>query len=229
MESIVSCRDVTKVYREDGIQVTAVDEVDLAVTPGEFVSLSGPSGSGKTTLLNLIGGLDSPTRGDIAVAGRRVDHQKKAALAELRLRQIGFVFQAYNLIPVLSALENIEFVLQLQGAGRKERRKKATSMLEQVGLEGMGDRRPAKLSGGQQQRVAVARAIVSDPSVVLADEPTANLDSATAFSLMDLFARLNETQGTTFIMTSHDPRMIERTRRNVELRDGKVARDEAVR
>jgi putative ABC transport system ATP-binding protein len=229
MESIVSCRDVTKVYREDGIQVTAVDEVDLAVTPGEFVSLSGPSGSGKTTLLNLIGGLDSPTRGDIAVAGRRVDHQKKAALAELRLRQIGFVFQAYNLIPVLSALENIEFVLQLQGAGRKERRKKATSMLEQVGLEGMGDRRPAKLSGGQQQRVAVARAIVSDPSVVLADEPTANLDSATAFSLMDLFARLNEEKGTTFIMTSHDPRMIERTRRNVELRDGKVARDEAVR
>ena len=229
MESIVSCRDVTKVYREDGIQVTAVDEVDLAVTPGEFVSLSGPSGSGKTTLLNLIGGLDSPTRGDIAVAGRRVDHQKKAALAELRLRQIGFVFQAYNLIPVLSALENIEFVLQLQGAGRKERRKKATSMLEQVGLEGMGDRRPAKLSGGQQQRVAVARAIVSDPSVVLADEPTANLDSATAFSLMDLFARLNEEKGTTFIMTSHDPRMIERTRRNVELRDGKVARDETVR
>ncbi len=228
MESIVTCRDVTKVYREDGLQVTAVDDVDLAVAPGEFVSLSGPSGSGKTTLLNLIGGLDSPTRGDIAVAGRRVDHQKKAVLADLRLNQIGFVFQAYNLIPVLTALENIEFVLQLQGVDRGKRRKKAKAMLEQVGLEGMGGRRPAKLSGGQQQRVAVARAIVSNPSVVLADEPTANLDSATAFGLMDLFTRLNEEKGTTFIMTSHDPRMIERTRRNVELRDGKVARDESV-
>lgn len=229
MEPIVACSDVTKIYREDGIQVTAVNRVDLKVEPGEFISLSGPSGSGKTTLLNLIGGLDSPTSGGISVAGRRVDRQKRKTLADLRLHEIGFVFQAYNLVPVLTALENIEFVLQLQGVGRSERRKKARSMLREVGLEGLGGRRPAKLSGGQQQRVAVARAIVSNPSVVLADEPTANLDSATAFGLMDLFAGLNESQGTTFIMTSHDPRMIGRTRRNVELRDGKVVRDEAIR
>jgi putative ABC transport system ATP-binding protein len=229
MEPIVACSDVTKIYREDGIQVTAVNRVDLKVEPGEFISLSGPSGSGKTTLLNLIGGLDSPTSGGISVAGRRVDRQKRKTLADLRLHEIGFVFQAYNLVPVLTALENIEFVLQLQGVGRSERRKKAQSMLREVGLEGLGGRRPAKLSGGQQQRVAVARAIVSNPSVVLADEPTANLDSATAFGLMDLFAGLNESQGTTFIMTSHDPRMIGRTRRNVELRDGKVVRDEAIR
>ena len=174
MARIVECKKVCKNYGEGRLQVRAVRDLDLVVEEGEFLSLSGPSGSGKTTLLNLIGGLDRLSSGEITVAGRRIDALSKTELADLRLRKIGFVFQAYNLIPVLSAYENVEFIMQLQGVAAEERRRQASAILDEVGLGGLGDRRPGELSGGQQQRVAVARAIVSQPAIVLADEPTAN-------------------------------------------------------
>jgi putative ABC transport system ATP-binding protein len=208
------------------LAVRAVRELDLVVTEGEFVSLSGPSGSGKTTLLNLIGGLDRVTSGEITVAGRRIDALGSTELADMRLREIGFVFQAYNLIPVLSAYENVEFIMQLQGVAREERRSRAREILDEVGLAGLGERRPAELSGGQQQRVAVARAIVSRPSIVLADEPTANLDSATAHELLQIMQRLNASHGTTFIVATHDPQVIQFTRRRIRMRDGQIQQDE---
>jgi putative ABC transport system ATP-binding protein len=223
---IVSCRTVCKTYGEGDLQVHAVSDLDLSVEEGEFVSLSGPSGSGKTTLLNLIGGLDRATSGEIAVAGRRIDDLSKTQLADLRLHQIGFVFQAYNLIPVLNAYENVEFIMQLQGVSRSEMRRRADAILTEVGLAGLGERRPAELSGGQQQRVAVARAIVSRPGIVLADEPTANLDSATALELLGIMQELNASHGTTFIVATHDPQVIEFTRRRIRMRDGRIQRDE---
>lgn len=225
MTTIVHCNAATKTYGEGKVEVHAVQAVTLEVTRGEFVSLSGPSGSGKTTLLNLIGGLDRPTSGEITVDGSRVDQLNKAELAELRLHKIGFVFQAYNLIPVLSALENIEFIMQLQGVSAQERRKQSTSILNEVGLEGLGDRRPAELSGGQQQRVAVARAIVSEPTIVLADEPTANLDSATAEGLLHLMETLNRHKEITFIVATHDQRVIDLTRRRIKMIDGGIDAD----
>jgi putative ABC transport system ATP-binding protein len=225
MTVTVSCKSVTKTYGEGSLAVHAVRDLDLTVAEGEFVSLSGPSGSGKTTLLNLIGGLDRPTAGEIEVAGRRIDTMSKSQLAELRLREIGFVFQAYNLIPVLSAYENVEFILQLQGVSRDERRDRAREMLSEVGLAGLGERRPAELSGGQQQRVAVARAIVSRPAIVLADEPTANLDSATALELLKIMERLNASYRTTFIVATHDPQVIAFTRRRIVMRDGRIQDD----
>jgi putative ABC transport system ATP-binding protein len=223
---IVGCARVSKTYGEGALAVRAVRELDLIVTEGEFVSLSGPSGSGKTTLLNLIGGLDRVTSGEITVAGRRIDALGNTELADMRLREIGFVFQAYNLIPVLSAYENVEFIMQLQGVAREERRSRAREILDEVGLAGLGERRPAELSGGQQQRVAVARAIVSRPSIVLADEPTANLDSATAHELLQIMQRLNASHGTTFIVATHDPQVIQFTRRRIRMRDGQIQRDE---
>lgn len=223
---IVSCRELVKLYQAGDMEVRALNGVDLDIFPGEFATLAGPSGSGKTTLLNMIGGLDHPSAGSVTVDGEDLGGLDKASLAELRLHKIGFVFQAYNLIPVLSAAENIEFVLQLLGVDPKERRARAKAALGEVGLEGMEDRRPAQLSGGQQQRVAVARALVARPAIVLADEPTANLDSATTDELIALMARLNETSGITFLIGTHDERVIARSRRHIVMIDGHISSDE---
>jgi putative ABC transport system ATP-binding protein len=225
MEPTVVCRSVSKVYRQNTLAVQALSDIDLEIPRLDFVCLSGPSGSGKSTLLNLIGGLDAPTTGEITVAGRRVDHLARGALAELRLRQIGFVFQAYNLIPVLSARENVEFVMQLQGVSTAQRREKTDAILKEVGLEGLENRRPGELSGGQQQRVAVARAIVSQPSLVLADEPTANLDSKTAENLMQLLRHMNTEHGITFIFSTHDKLVMDFSKRLITLRDGRIVED----
>jgi putative ABC transport system ATP-binding protein len=201
--------------------------VDLEIPRGQFVTLAGPSGSGKTTLLNLVGGLDQPSAGAITLAGRRLDRLSPAELADLRLQSVGFVFQAYNLIPVLTARENVEFVMELQGVSGGRRHALSREILGEVGLDGMADRRPAELSGGQQQRVAVARAIVSRPAVVLADEPTANLDSQTARELVELMRALNEKHGTTFLISTHDPMVMELAPRRIGLRDGRIVDDRA--
>ena len=226
MEPIVTCRGLSKRYGEGETAVHALRDVDLEIREGEFLSLSGPSGSGKTTLLNHLGGLDLPTSGEVAVCGRRLADLDRGELADLRLQRIGFVFQAYNLIPVLSAYENVEFILQLQGVKAAERRRRAREMLAEVGLDGLGERRPGELSGGQQQRVAIARAIASAPAIVLADEPSANLDSAATDGLLELMSRLNQSRGMTFCVASHDPRVIEHTRRRVRMRDGRIEADE---
>lgn len=225
MSTMVQCKSVSKTYGEGELAVHAVNKIDLTVKKGEFISLSGPSGSGKTTLLNLIGGLDSLSAGDIFVDDQHINKLEKSQLADMRLNHIGFVFQAYNLIPVLSAYENIEFIMQLQGVHAGERRGKSHDILLEVGLEGMGERRPAQLSGGQQQRVAVARAMVSRPGIILADEPTANLDSHTAGDLLDLMQHLNQEYDTTFIVATHDPKVIDFTRRKIRMRDGKIIDD----
>jgi putative ABC transport system ATP-binding protein len=225
MEYTVVCHNVNKIYRQDTVAVQALTDVSLEIPKKDFVCFSGPSGSGKTTLLNLIGGLDRPTGGEILVDGNRVDQMEKGALAELRLRRIGFVFQAYNLIPVLTARENVEFVMQLQGVPAAERGAKAREILKEVGLDGLEDRRPGELSGGQQQRVAVARAIVSEPSLVLADEPTANLDSKTAENLMQLLRHMNKEHGVTFIFSTHDKLVMDFSRRLITLRDGRIVED----
>lgn len=226
MTEIVNCTNLTKTYRQGSFEFKALQAITLKVMAQEFISLSGPSGSGKTTLLNMLGGLDKPSAGEITVAGQRVDQLGKSALAELRLFKLGFVFQAYNLIPVLSAIENVEFIMQLQGVPTKERRDRAEAILAEVGLAGLERRRPRELSGGQQQRVSVARAMVSRPALILADEPTANLDSATAGSLLELMARMNEVHGVTFIISTHDQRVIAHTRRRVHLQDGQIIADE---
>jgi putative ABC transport system ATP-binding protein len=218
----VHTEKLTKVYRQDSIAVTALQDVDIGIAAGEFLALVGPSGSGKSTLLNLLGGLDRPTSGRLWVEDEELGALSNRALAELRLRKIGFVFQEYNLIPVLSALENVEYVMLLQGVPDEERRQRALAILGEVGLTGLEDRRPSELSGGQQQRVAVARAIVSQPSLVLADEPTANLDSATGAALMDLMRQLNEKKGVTFVFSTHDAMVMERARRLVRLKDGRI-------
>ena len=221
----VVCRNVSKVYRQNAVAVPALTDVDLEVPRRDFACLSGPSGSGKSTLLHLIGGLDRPTAGEISVEGKRVDNMESGALARLRLQRIGFVFQAYNLIPVLSARENVEFVMQLQGVPAAARTAKAREILAEVGLEGLEDRRPGELSGGQQQRVAVARAIVSEPALVLADEPTANLDSKTAENLMQLLVHMNTEHHVTFIFSTHDKLVMDFSRRLIRLRDGRIVED----
>jgi putative ABC transport system ATP-binding protein len=225
MEHTVVCHNVGKVYHQDTVAVQALTDINLDIPRLDFVCLSGPSGSGKSTLLNLIGGLDRPSAGEILVDGNRVDQMEKGALAELRLRSIGFVFQAYNLIPVLTARENVEFVMQLQGVPAAERDAKTREILKEVGLDGLEDRRPGELSGGQQQRVAVARAIVSEPSLVLADEPTANLDSKTAENLMQLLRHMNQEHGITFIFSTHDKLVMDFSRRLITLRDGRIVDD----
>ena len=222
----IKCKDLCKTYRQGDAEIRALDHVTLDIEPGSFICLSGPSGSGKTTLLNAVGGLDELDSGEIAIDGDRVDRLGKGALADLRLHHIGFVFQAYNLIPVLSARENVEFVMQVQGVPSAERGRKAMAILKEVGLEGMEYRRPSELSGGQQQRVAVARAIVSQPKLVLADEPTANLDSKSAGQLMDLFRELNEHHDVTFLIATHDERVMRRAKRLIRMQDGKVISDE---
>ncbi|HEX20674.1 MAG TPA: ABC transporter ATP-binding protein [Acidiferrobacteraceae bacterium] len=226
MEYTVVCKQLSKLYHQGDVTIAALNKVDLQIQKGGFVCLSGPSGSGKTTLLNMIGGLDRPSSGEIHVDGKRVDQMSKADMAEMRLRQLGFVFQAYNLIPVLSAHENVEFVMQLQGMDKKTRADKARAILKEVGLEGMERRRPAELSGGQQQRVAVARAMVSGPSLILADEPTANLDSVTAEMLLQMMRRLNDVHGTTFLISTHDKLVMSYAKRLIGLHDGEIVDDE---
>ena len=227
--SSVHCSALRKTFPQGEEIITGLDDVDLTVDKGDFVCLSGPSGSGKTTLLNAIGGLDKPDSGEIVVADRRIDLLGKGELADMRLHNIGFVFQAYNLIPVLSAQENVEFVMQVQGMAAAERASRSRAMLEEVGLKGLEDRRPSQMSGGQQQRVAVARAIVSGPALVLADEPTANLDSKTAAHLMDLFVILNQKHDTTFLIATHDPSVMAYARRLIKMLDGKIVEDIAQR
>lgn len=221
----VRCIDLCKTYRQGDQDIKALDHVDLEITEGGFVCLSAPSGGGKTTLLNAIGGLDIPDSGEVWVAGQRIDNLSKGDLAALRLKEIGFVFQAYNLIPVLTARENVEFVMQVQGVAPADRLQKSNAILEEVGLQGLEDRRPAEMSGGQQQRVAVARAIVSRPALVLADEPTANLDSKTSDGLMELFVELNENHNTTFIIATHDQRVMAYAKRLIKMLDGRIVDD----
>lgn len=219
---IVKVQQATKVYQKQGVAVSALRGVDLEIARGEFAALVGPSGSGKTTLLNLIGGLDTPTSGKVWVGDQEIGSLSKAALSDLRLRKIGFVFQEYNLIPVLSALENVEYVMLLQGVPEAERRARSLAILADLGLQGMENRRPGELSGGQQQRVAVARAIVSEPLIVLPDEPTANLDSVAGAALLDLMRELNEKKGITFVFSTHDPMVMQRARRIIRLHDGRI-------
>jgi len=219
----VRTEKLCKSYRQDGFEVPALTDIDLVIDEGEFIALVGPSGSGKSTLLNLLGALDRPSSGRLWVAGEELGSLSRPDLAWLRLQRIGFVFQQFNLIPVLSALENVEYVMLLQRLPERERRERARAILAQVGLAGLENRRPGELSGGQQQRVAVARAIVSEPALVLADEPTANLDSVTGGALMDLMRGLNEAQRITFVFSTHDPMVMERARRLVRLRDGRLA------
>ena len=221
----VRCIELCKTYRQGDQDIKALDHVSIDIREGGFVCLSAPSGGGKTTLLNAIGGLDTPDSGEVWIAGQRIDQLSKGQLAQLRLRQIGFVFQAYNLIPVLSARENIEFVMQVQGVPAAERHERTGAILTEVGLAGLEDRRPAEMSGGQQQRVAVARAIVSRPALVLADEPTANLDSKASDALMQLFVELNQHHNTTFIIATHDQRVMAYARRLIRMLDGRIVDD----
>jgi putative ABC transport system ATP-binding protein len=214
--------NVTRVYKQASFEVRALDGLSLEVQVGEFTALTGPSGSGKTTALNIIGALDLPTSGTIVVDGNDLGKLSQHRRSELRKRRIGFVFQAYNLIPVLTVFENAELVLRLQGVPRSERKERVMGLLDEVGLTGLHGRRPNEISGGQQQRVAIVRAIASEPAVTLADEPTANLDSTTAEQLLDIMQKLNEERGVTFIFSTHDPRVMARAKRTVHLVDGRI-------
>jgi putative ABC transport system ATP-binding protein len=222
---IVAVEGVTKTYQQGRVEVRALRGLDLVVRAGELTALYGPSGSGKTTLLNLIGALDHPTSGKVLIEGRNLGALSRRELSHLRRDRIGFVFQAYNLIPVLTAYENAETVMALQGVDADARRRRVGELFAEMGLEGMEDRRPDELSGGQQQRVAIARAIAAGPAVVLADEPTANVDSETAERLLDIMEKLNRDRGVTFIFSTHDPRVMERARRLVRIVDGRVDGD----
>jgi len=227
MSAILECHQLTKDYHQGNTIVHALRGVDLQVERGEFVSISGPSGSGKSTLLHIIGSLEQPSGGEVILDGVSLAKESRQQLADLRLQRIGFVFQAYNLIPVLSAAENIEFILQLQGVDAKTRHARSTQLLQAVDLEGLGERRPGQLSGGQQQRVAVARALASNPAIVLADEPTANLDSKNSDELLAMMSRLNQDSNVTIIVATHDPKVIGHTRRHIVLTDGRIDTDEA--
>ena len=221
----VRTEDVWKIYPQEPEPVEAVRGVSLEIREGDFMTMAGPSGSGKTTLLNMLGGLTRPTRGRIWVRDQEITSLSNKELARLRLESIGFVFQAFNLLPVLSALENAEFTLLLRGVPVEERHRRVGELFDEIGLEGLQHRKPRRLSGGQQQRVAVARAVIGQPTLVLADEPTANLDSHTSDSLLDVMERLNREHGTTFLFSTHDPRVMERARRRVSLVDGQIASD----
>ena len=220
--ALIRLRQITRTYQEGALEVLALRGVDLDIAEGEFTALAGPSGSGKTTLLNIIGVLDKPTSGRVEVAGTDITRLDKGEAADFRLDQVGFIFQAYNLVPVLTALENAEFTLLLRGVPTAERRATVTPLLERVGLAEMMDRKPHELSGGQQQRVAVVRALATSPALILADEPTANLDSETSAGLLDLMLELNQELRTTFLFSTHDPVVIERARRVIRLLDGRV-------
>lgn len=223
--SLLELNNITKTYLQGEIEVHALQQVNLQVNEGEFAALVGPSGSGKTTLLNVIGGLDAPTSGTLHLNGDELTTMKEDELSRFRLFQLGFIFQAYNLVPVLSALENVELVMVLQGRHKKEMRERAEHYLQLVGLKDMMHRRPNALSGGQQQRVAVARALAAGPRLVLADEPTANLDSENATALLDIMHKLSHEEKTTFLFSTHDPRVMERAERIITLRDGKIESD----
>jgi len=222
---IVEVSGVTRDYGEGGIVTRALRGVDLVLMAGEFASMAGPSGSGKTTLLNIIGGLDRPTSGTVKIEGRDITRLSGSVLSRLRRDRIGFVFQSYNLIPVLTALENAEYVLMLQNFDKEERRERVMRVLQEVGLDGMEHRFPRELSGGQQQRVAIARAILPEPALILADEPTANVDSETGGALMNLLRRLNEEKGITFLFSTHDQSVMKRALRLIRLRDGRIVED----
>ncbi len=223
---VIETKDVAKVYHESKIPVQALKDVDLEIAEGEFTAIVGPSGSGKTTLLNIIGGLDNPTSGRIRVGGTDISQLKESELIDFRLHNIGFVFQQYNLIPVLTAKENVEFIMLLQKRPAREMKERAMQLLDEVGLKDKADVRPSELSGGQQQRVAVIRALASRPKFILADEPTANLDSASAANLLDMMAQMNQEEGMTFIFSTHDQRVIDKARRVVTLEDGMIKSDE---
>lgn len=225
-DDVIVTEAVTKRYSDNGVPVEAVRGVDMTIERGEYTAIAGPSGSGKTTFLNLISGLDSVTSGKVWLAGREISDMAGGELSDFRRDHIGFIFQAYNLIPVLTVAENVEYIMLLQGVEPDERRSRVGEILTELGLEGYEDRRPPQLSGGQQQRVAIARAIVSRPEIVLADEPTANLDSQTAVELIEMMKQLNENHGITFVFSTHDTRVMERARRLVVLRDGRIDSDE---
>jgi len=222
---IITTKDLTKVYKDHTVEVWALNGVSMEVEAGEFTAVVGPSGSGKTTLLNIVGGLDSATSGHVTIGDVDISHLSDNQLIDFRLNNIGFVFQAYNLIPVLTAKENVEFIMLMQKRPKKEMDERAESLLESVGLGDQMNKRPREMSGGQQQRVAVARALASKPKFVLADEPTANLDSKTAINLLDIMATLNKEEGITFIFSTHDQKVIDRARRVVTLEDGKIVSD----
>ena len=227
--ALIHVENLTKTYNTTAVPVHALQNVSLQFERGEFSAVVGPSGSGKTTFLNMLGGLDKPTSGQILIDGNKLADLKGSALTEYRLHHIGFVFQAYNLIPVFSALENVEFIMLLQGVGKKQRQQRAKELLEAVGLSDRLQSRPTQLSGGQQQRVAVARALASRPEFVLADEPTANLDSHSADELLTMMENLNKQYNMTFIFSTHDPRVIQRAHRVITLHDGKVEKDEIIK
>jgi len=225
-ETVIELKQATKSYGKGETLVHALDHMDLVIRRGEFSAVVGPSGSGKSTFLHLVSGLDTPTSGEVFLAGRSLKGMKPNELSDFRRDHIGFIFQSYNLIPVLTVSENVEYVLQLKGVPAAERKVRVSAMLKEVGLEGKEDRYPNQLSGGQQQRVAIARAVVSEPDLILADEPTANLDSVNGGALLDMMRRLNESRGTTFLFSTHDKMIMERARRLVVLRDGRVVADE---
>ncbi len=225
-EHVIVTEEITRTYEDNGVPVEALRGVDLTIDRGEFTAIVGPSGSGKTTFLNIISGLDTPSSGRVWLDGRELSAMSGKGLSDTRRDRIGFIFQAYNLIPVLSVAENVEYIMLLQGIDREERRQRVDDILQDLGLGGMADRRPPQLSGGQQQRVAVARAIVSRPALILADEPTANLDSKTAVDLIDMMRRMNEESGITFLFSTHDERVMRGARRLVTLTDGRIDKDE---
>jgi len=225
MAAIVKLEEVSKVYQDGKVAVSALRGIDLELQKGEFVAVAGPSGSGKTTLLNIIGGLDKPTTGNVFLEEKPLGAMSRGELSRLRLHRIGFIFQSYNLVPVLTAYENAEFVLLLQKRPGEERRKRVVNLLEEVGLSGLENRFPREMSGGQQQRVAIARSIASEPALVLADEPTANVDSQTASELLDLMEKLNQENEVTFLFSTHDPAVMERARRLIRLKDGRIEKD----
>ena len=227
--SIIKTTELNKIYDVETIPVHAVNNVSLEFEEGEFTAIIGPSGCGKTTLLNLIGGLDTPTSGEVFINGTNITKLNSREIIDFRLRNIGFVFQAYNLVPVLTAKENVEFIMQLQGISKENRESRVLQLFDQIGLKDKLNNRPGKLSGGQQQRVAVARALASKPKFILADEPTANLDSKSTSNLLDIMLKLNEVENTTFIFSTHDSRVIKRARRLITLEDGKVIKDQRIK
>lgn len=225
-KTIISTKNLVKTYKDNGVEAKAVRGIDLEISSGEFTAVVGPSGSGKTTFLNLISGLDTPTEGTVHINNRLISEMKGKELSDFRRDNIGFVFQSYNLIPVLTVEENIEYIMLLQGVSKSERHDRVLQILDEVGLKGMESRRPTQLSGGQQQRVAIARAMVSNPALILADEPTANLDSEMGSDLLEMMKKLNESSGMTFLFSTHDEMIMERAKRLITLKDGLVKSDE---
>lgn len=226
MSTVIESKNISRRFGSGDTEVIALDNVSMEIEEGEFTAIIGPSGSGKTTLLQLIGGLDNPDSGSITLSGSNIAEMSGNQLSDFRRDHIGFIFQAYNLIPVLSAEENIEYIMLLQGIATSERKKRVQEMLSIVGLDGLAERRPAQLSGGQQQRVAVARAMASNPDIILADEPTANLDSKTGVALLEVMRELNRAHNVTFVFSTHDEKIMDRATRLIHLSDGKIQRDE---